>query len=130
MRMATAICLAMVLTLGYGASSAHSRSEAGTSIIVTEQTVKPVTARVGQAVQIRLRSQPGTGFSWVPKNYAASLTALSPIQGQAIPGGWQTQRFRFVAKRPGTYRLNFSYDRSWNGGTKGARTRGFTIKVR
>ena len=127
MRTARAIPLAMLLALGWGAAFAHGTQE---RVIVTEQTAGAVKARAGEAVQIRLRSQPGTGFSWVPTSRAGSLTPLPPIQGQTIPGGWQTQRFRFLAKRPGTYRLTFSYDQPWKGGTKGARAAAFTIKVR
>jgi predicted secreted protein len=123
------IILGLSLAAG-SASAASAFGHAGKAIILTEQTAGAVKARVGQAVEIRLRSQPGTGFSWSPKNDAAKLKALPPIQAQAIPGGWQTQRFRFLARRPGTYRLTFSYDRPWKGGEKGARTIAFTIKAR
>jgi predicted secreted protein len=119
------------LSLAAGAAcAAPALAQASKAIILTEQSTGVAKARVGQAVEIRLRSQPGTGFSWSPKNDAAKLTTLPPIQAQAIPGGWQTQRFRFLAKRAGTYRLTFSYDRPWKGGEKGARTIAFTIKVR
>jgi predicted secreted protein len=121
------IILGLSFTAGFaGAASAH----ANRPITLTEQTAGAVKAKAGEAVEIRLRSQPGTGFSWFPKSYAANLTPLPSIQGKAIPGGWQTQRFRFLAKRPGTFRLTFAYEQPWAGGTKGARTATFTIKVR
>ena len=127
MKAVRAILLAMLLILGSGTAPARG---AHGSIVVNEQTKGLVKAKPGEAVEIRLRSQPGTGFSWVSTNYALKLTPLPPIERQAIPGGWQTQRFRFVAKRAGTYRLTFSYDQPWKGGAKGARTATFRIKVR
>lgn len=114
------------LILGLGAATQAHTSK---TIILTEQAAKPVKARVGDSVEIRLRSQPGTGFSWLPKSEAAELNALPSMKGQAIPGGWQTQRFRFLAKRPGTYRLIFAYEQPWSGGIKAARTSRFTIVV-
>jgi|SRR5215208_2838218 predicted secreted protein len=99
--------------------------------ILTEQSSGAVLrTRVGVPVEIRLREQPGTGFSWFPTSFAANLTAMEAIRGPAIPGGSQLQRFRFVAKHVGTYRVAFSYDQPWAGGSKGARSAAFTINVR
>ena len=124
-----AIVLGLSLAAG-SMSAASAREPSGRTIILTEQTGKAVKARVGEAVEIGLRSQPGTGFSWFPKSHAAKVTPLPPIEGQAIPGGWQTQRFSFVAKHAGAYRLTFIYEQPWAGGIKGARFVTFTIKVR
>ena len=125
MKAISPLWLALVLAFG-AAAHAHSNK----TIVLTEQTEKPVKARVGDSVEIRLKSQPGTGFSWSPKSDASNLSPLPPMKGQAIPGGWQTQRFRFLAKRAGTYRLIFAYEQPWSGGTKAARTERFTIIVR
>jgi predicted secreted protein len=124
-----AIILGLSLA-GASVCAAPAHGHSGKTIILTEQTGKAVKARAGDVVEIRLRSQPGTGFSWSPKNHAAKVTSLPPIEAQAIPGGWQTQRFRFLAMRAGTYRLTFSYEQPWAGGTKGARSVTFTIRVR
>jgi predicted secreted protein len=122
------VLAAVILTVA-SAYPAAVQAHAHKSVILTEQTAAPAKARVGDAVEIRLKSQPGTGFSWSPKSGAANLSPLPALKGQAIPGGWQTQRFRFVAKWPGTYRLIFAYEQPWAGGTKAARTKRFTIIV-
>jgi predicted secreted protein len=121
---------AAMLMLGSLAVPTDATGRRPGTIVLTEPTSAPLSAHVGQSVEIRLRSQPGTGFSWVPKTNSSRLTVLDPIAGPPMPGGWQTQRFLFKARRPGTYRLTFSYDRPWAGGTKGAKNATFTIRVR
>jgi hypothetical protein len=90
----------MVLGLACGTAATHAASRppgANTTAVLTEQAAVAQT-RVGVPVEIRLRAQPGTGFSWVPKNLAAHLTAMEPIRGPPIAGGWQIQRFRFLVE--------------------------------
>lgn len=124
------IAVGIGLTLA-SAPVASKRVEAQPAKILTEDSRGMISARVGVPIEIRLRAQPGTGFSWVPRVSASLVTELKPVRSsRAMPGGWQTQRFRFVAKRPGTYRLGFSYEQPWRGGTKGARTKGFLIIAR
>lgn len=128
------ILLAAALALGLGTAPAlvaakPAKSKAAT--VLTEQSRGAVTVKAGTAVEIRLQAQAGTGFSWVPKLWAANVTALPPLRGSsAMPGGTQIQRFRFQTKSPGTYPVSFSYEQPWRGGTKGARTKSFLIIVR
>jgi hypothetical protein len=99
--------------------------------ILTEQSRGLVMAKVGVPVEIRLQAQAGTGFSWVSTRSTDVLTEKKPLRAsKALPGGTQVQRFQFLAKRPGTYLLSFSYQQPWRGGTKGARTKTFTIIAR
>ena len=86
--------------------------------------------KVGSPIEIRLKARPGTGFSWSPKKSAGTLSAMESIRGEAMPGGWETQRFRFLANRGGTYRVTFSYDQPWPGGVKAAQSKTFIITVR
>ena len=86
--------------------------------------------KAGAPVEIRLRAQPGTGFSWFPKGPVSMLRSMEPMRGEGTLGGWETQRFRFSTKRAGTYRLAFTYDQPWPGGIKAARSKSFTITVR
>lgn len=127
--------LACVMAVGLGAgtvsaSAVSVRLGPQHGMIVTEQSPTVLRARAGQPIEIRLRAQPGTGYSWVAVTPSKYLTSMKSIPGTGIPGGWQTQRFRFLAKKPGTYYLVFSYDQPWRGGTKGARRKTFTIKVK
>lgn len=126
------LATALALSLGGApAPAAANPSKAKPATILTEQSRGAVTVRAATPVEIRLPAQAGTGFSWVPKLWAANVTALPPLRGSgAMPGGTQIQRFRFMTKRPGTYPVSFSYEQPWRGGTKGARTKSFLIIVR
>ena len=102
------------------------------SKVLTDQSGNSMTkVYVGESVEIQLKAQPGTGFSWVPRKSAFMVRELSPMKpGRMVPGGAQMQRFLFKAKRPGIYNVSFSYDQPWSGGTKKGKTRSFTIAVR
>jgi len=124
------IGLALAVTVA-AASAVASPSKTQPAAVLNEDSRSLVSARVGVPVEIRLTAQSGTGFSWVPTRPVAGLVALSPVKsGKRMPGSAQVQSFRFVASAPGTYRLTFSYDQPWKGGTKGARTKGFIIFAR
>ncbi|MFP5330636.1 MAG: protease inhibitor I42 family protein, partial [Alphaproteobacteria bacterium] len=113
------------------APAAASPSKTQPAIVLNEDSRSLVSARVGLPIEIRLRAQSGTGFSWIPTRPVPGLTSLKPVSAKkSMPGSAQVQRFRFVASAPGTYRLSFSYDQPWKGGTKGARTKGFIIFAR
>jgi predicted secreted protein len=100
--------------------------------VLTEQSANWVTkVGVGEPVEIQLKTQGGTGFSWFPTSSASKVKALPPLKSsRMLPGGTEVQRFLFKSKRKGTYIVGFSYGQPWNGGTKGAKSRAFTIKVR
>ena len=125
---------AIALMLGFVAAPVSSASESKKAkpvTILTEQSNRTATIGVGTPIEIRLQSQPGTGFSWIASRSTAGLSPMEPLRSpRAMPGSAQIQRFRFSAKRRGTYRLSFSYDQPWRAGIKGARIKSFTIIVR
>lgn len=134
-RFRPAMALAVALGAGLAVAAAPAgakKAEGKPSLILTEDSRGVVTARTGVPIEIRLQAQPGTGFSWSPgRSGAGVLTELKPIQSsKPMPGAAQTQRFRFLSNRAGTYRLNFTYDQPWRGGTKGAQIKNFLIVVR
>jgi len=96
--------------------------------VVTEQSTS-AKVYAGQPVEIRLRTQAGTGFSWYPTSYSSKIKSLAPLKA-SMPGGREVQRFRFKTQNRGTYIVTFSYGQPWKGGTKRAKSRSFTIKVR
>lgn len=126
------LATAFALSLGAAPTSASAKpAKAKPATILTEQSRGLVTAKVGVPVEIRLQAQAGTGFSWVPTRSADVLSEMKPIRGsKVLAGGAQVQRFQFLANRKGTYLLSFSYQQPWSGGTKGARTKTFTIVAR
>ena len=125
---------ALALGLGLALASAPGPAaspEGRRASVLTEDWRGIVLGQVGVPIEIRLRSQPGTGYSWVITRSANLVTQMKPLKGaRAVPGGWQVQRFRFLATRPGTYRVGFSYDQPWRGGTKGARVKNYLVMVR
>lgn len=113
-----------------GTPASATKPESKPATIVTEDSRGLVSARIGDPIEIRLRAQPGTGFSWVPTRFVAGLSEMKPVRAsKPMPGSAQFQRFRFVPTARGTFPLSFSYDQPWRGGTKGAR-KTFLIIVR
>jgi hypothetical protein len=122
----------IAIGLGWGTAAACGASrptEANAITVLTEQSAGVAQVRIGTPVEIRLKAQFGTGFSWVPKESRSMVSPMAPMKGSAMPGGWQIQRYRFTAQRSGIYRVSFSYDQPWAGGIKGAHAKTFTIHV-
>ena len=113
-----------------GSSDAALAKNWGT-IVLTERSYGVTKVWPGQPVEIRLRTQAGTGYSWHPTSSASKVRELPTVQSSGmLPGGKQVQRFLFKSKRSGTYLVGFTYGQPWKGGAKGAKYRSFTIKVR
>ena len=81
----------------------------------TENTMDTMKARVGEPLNIRLASTPGTGAIWhlasEPANTNVRHEDAEPI-GKGV-GGPVTQIFVFTAKRAGAYELVFVLKRAW-----------------
>lgn len=74
-----------------------------------------MTGRVGEAVQIRLASTPGTGAIWYappPPPHTTIESMASKPMGSGVGGSVQ-QVFVFQADAPGTYSLEFRLKRQW-----------------
>lgn len=79
-----------------------------------------IALRVGDTLLLRLRSNPGTGYSWaqsraapdavtlVDSSYAAPATTAVGAPGK--------QLFRFLGKAPGSATLTLYYSRPWETG--------------
>jgi len=86
------------------------------------------TVAVGSAVDVRLATQSGTGFSWIAEP-VEGLTVGEPhtVESSGTPGAATTQVFPVSVATPGSHQLTFNYSRPWQGGEKNARTVSFTI---
>jgi hypothetical protein len=125
-----ALCVGLGLAVT-AVPAAGKKVEAKPSTVLTEDSRGFVSGRIGVPIEIRLKAQPGTGFSWAPTRPVAGLTDMKPIKAyKPKPGSSQVQRFKFVPPARGTYRLNFSYSQPWRGGTKGAKTKSFIVVAR
>ncbi|MBX6323211.1 MAG: protease inhibitor I42 family protein, partial [Rhodospirillaceae bacterium] len=88
-------------------------------IVLDESSSGPAEARVGDHVEVRLKAQFGTGFSWAlsgspPPALAPTAETIEPVEAPQPPeGGFETQVFSFDAVAPGEARLDFVYRRPW-----------------
>ena len=127
-RMRSMMILLAVIAWAPG-QAAEARSSS--SAVLTEQSGGITKVYAGQPVEIRLKAQAGTGYSWKPTSYTSKIKTLSTKKSSGgMVGGKEVQRFQFKTKNKGTYVLNFRYGQPWKGGAKNAKTRSFTIKVR
>jgi len=99
------------------------------AIVLTEHSYGVTKVWPGEPVEIRLRTQGGTGYSWRPTSSASKVKEIGTVNASR-PGGREMQRFLFKSKRRGMYIVGFAYGQPWKGGAKGAKSRSFTIKVR
>lgn len=100
------------------------------TIVLTNSSPPSVTkAWPGQPVEIQLKAQAGTGFSWRPTNWQSMIRELGSDEASR-PGGKEVQRFLFRTNSKGTYFVHFTYGQPWKGGAKDAKSRSFTIQVR
>lgn len=86
----------------------------------TDHAGDTIALRVGDTLLLRLRSNPGTGYSWaqgraatdavtlVDSSYAAPATTAVGAPGE--------QLFRFLGKTPGSATLALYYSRPWETG--------------
>lgn len=79
-----------------------------------------IALRVGDTLLLRLRSNPGTGYSWARGQAAADVVTLvdSSFAAPATTavGAPGEQHFRFVGKTPGSATLALYYSRPWETG--------------
>ena len=90
-----------------------------------------VTLAPGDTLEIILRAQAGTGYSWQLAATAARFFTVSSetlATDKQLPGGEVFQLFRIHADSPGRQLLDFQYSRPWEKNTPPARI--FRVKLR
>ncbi len=130
-RVAHAAALAAALAGGAGLTQATSAGAAPAvaearspmagfvTVVLDETSVGEARVRVGDRVEVRLKAQFGTGFSWAaagpaPAPLKPAGEAVEPAEAPQPPeGGYETQVFSFEAVTPGEARLDFVYRRPW-----------------
>lgn len=88
----------------------------GEAAIVLDQEKPSAEARVGDRIDVRLKAQFGTGFSWALLEVPPTLRKVGETMESAnsdVEGGWEVQVFAFQAAAPGDARLEFGYRRPW-----------------
>ena len=127
---ASAAALAAVIIAATGAAQAPASAPLeptatqvamsdAAAVVLDESSGGSAQARVGDKVEVRLKAQFGTGFSWAMAK--ATETVLKPAGEAVIPaggtqppeGGFETQVYTFEAAAPGEGQLEFVYRRPW-----------------
>jgi inhibitor of cysteine peptidase len=97
--------------------AAATPSTAG--LVLDETSSGAAQAAVGSRVEVRLKAQFGTGFSWALSRATETVVkpageaVLPAAAGQTPEGGFETQVFTFEAVAPGEAQLEFVYRRPW-----------------
>ncbi len=95
---------------------------------------RPVAARIGSELVVRLCSNASTGFTWEPPVYDHAAIRLvrvvSTPPGSKLAGAAGTETWTFRALTPGSHRVLFAYSRPWAGGEKGLWRLALTTVVR
>lgn len=121
----------ILAALGIAGSAPAAQARHYGDVVLGDHGSNFVKVRPSEGVEIRLRVQGGTGYSWRPTSYQSKIHPLPQMQSRGMmPGGKETQRFLFRTRHKGFYMLNFSYGQPWKGGAKGAKSRSFTVQVR
>lgn len=74
-----------------------------------------IEVKVDGVFSVNLESNPGTGYSWVPKieGQPFELAGEEYKEGSRLLGSPGVQVFKVKALQAGTFELRFSYERSW-----------------
>jgi predicted secreted protein len=99
------------------------------------QAQDSTTLRVGQELQVRLRSQAGTGYSWQLASVSGDIVAYRnrtnerDADEQSTPGSTLWEVFNLHGVAAGQTVLKFDYRRPWEQNTAPARSAVLTVDV-
>jgi predicted secreted protein len=90
---------------------------AGSKLMITESDIEKVPiVKVNDLVNIKLESQPGTGFSWEIQSTKGFDIKGKPEQissAKGMPGGKEYQLFTIKAKDAGDGEIILIYNQQW-----------------
>lgn len=106
-----------------------------TLTITAKDAKKTHVLKVGNTLDVRLQVQMGTGYAWKlakPTGEALVQDGEAKVEPQAkdLPGGAETQVFRFTAKAAGKAELAFECVRSFEPGQKPLKAVTFQVEVK
>jgi len=115
-----------------GCSRGLPRPSPVRQVLTDADSGKRLVLPVGGTFEVRLPSRPGTGYAWGVARADAEILVQrgapdSQPVGPARPGGPALESITFLARGPGTTRLELAYRRPWEQGAPPART--FTLDV-
>jgi predicted secreted protein len=93
---------------------------------------KTVSLKVGQRLEVRLPSQPGTGAIWSPAPGSTNLLKYEGAKSEGaanIPGGTETEVLTFTATGAGKGELKLEYSRPWQETVPPEKTFSLTVDI-
>jgi inhibitor of cysteine peptidase len=105
-------------------------------VMVTDSDAdKPLQLSVGQTLQVRLASNPTTGYSWTVQQTPTELQLGQSVyatgsQSKNMPGAGGYQAIEFAAKFAGQGELKLEYRRPWEKDIAAAKTFSVTVTVK
>jgi|GEM_PF-1428647 len=120
--------LAMPLALPAGACAASDTAKQEQSVLTDTDAGATRTVAVGQSVEVRLKAQLGTGYSWIAVPVDGLKVGTPEVTGSTgVPGAPEIQVFAVTVTSRGSHTLTFNYRQPWKNGDKSAKTVTFTI---
>jgi inhibitor of cysteine peptidase len=107
------------------------------AIIVTErQSGQTIALKTKQILEVRLPSNPSTGYSWELTERSELLQQVGKQsfaqepQKRNMPGAGGTEMWRFKAEKQGRVKLSFAYRRPWEKGIPAKQTIDYTAVIK
>ena len=114
------------------------KKDGGDKVVLTDKDAGgKVTVKEGATVQVKLRFQAGTGFTWTLARNSDDKVLESEgkptteaIKGERPVGGGRLQVFTFQAASKGSSKLELHYHRPFEKGKEPARKYAVTVVVK
>lgn len=91
------------------------KADAATLVLTEGSSGKTFTVKVGDTVNLKLKSNPSTGYSWtnLTNTSVLKLIGKGDIPANGMPGAGGYQYWKYKAAKRGTGILRLVYERSW-----------------
>lgn len=98
---------------------------------VTPANGSTVNVALGDTFVVNLAFSSGTGYTWEygTSGTGASRLVSTAINGANLPGGTQTETWKFSATKIGKQKFTFVLSRPWEGTKKGDKMFSFTVNI-
>ena len=93
----------------------------------TENALSEEVTKDGTHLEILLKENPTTGYSWTVDDYDTSILSASTTEGTVGSGG--THLYRFTGQKEGKITLTFRYYRNWEDKDTAIEVRDYSITV-
>ena len=127
-------CLIIALCMAVAANG-HSSTSASIVTVTEADNGKAVELNAGQTLQVKLASNPSTGYDWTLDGDPSPLKLVKSFhqankKTAGMPGAPQTTVFKLSAASAGAANVRLVYRRSWEYNVAPAKTFSVRVNVR